>query len=68
MAHPNPAHHRYHAIEAYRSRPRAARRVAQLRDAGFRAYMVVFQRFVVVHISEGKRQDLGQLPKPRGAR
>jgi hypothetical protein len=68
MAHPNPAHHRFHAIETYRSRPRATRRVAHLNAAGYRAYMVIVRRLVVVHISEGKRADLAQLPKPGGAR
>jgi len=68
MAHPNPAHHRFHVVETYHSRPRAVRRVAQLTGAGFRAYMVIVRRLVVVHISEGKRADLAQLPKPGGAR
>ncbi len=68
MAHPNPAHHRFHAIETYRSRPRATRRVAHLNAAGYRAYMVVFRRLLVVHISEGKRPDLSGLPKSGGAR
>jgi hypothetical protein len=67
MAHPNPAHHQHHAIETYRSRALAVRRVAQLNVAGFRAYMVVFRGLVVVHVSDGKRRDLSGLPKA-GAR
>jgi len=68
MARPNPAHDRFHVVETYRSRPRAVRRVAQLTGAGFRAYMVIVRRLVVVHISEGKRADLFGLPKSGGAR
>jgi len=62
-AHSNPAHHQFHAIELYRSRPRAVRRVAQINGAGYRAYMVIVRRLVVVHISEGKRADLSGLPR-----
>jgi len=68
MAHPNPAHHRFHAIETYRSRPRAARRVVQLNGAGYRAYLIVVGRQTIVHVSEGKRPDLSGLPKSGGAR
>jgi len=67
MAHPNPAHHRFHAIETYRSRPQAKRRVATLNAAGYRAYLIV-GRQSIVHVSEGKRADLSGLPKSRGAR
>jgi hypothetical protein len=67
MAHPNPAQDRHHVVETYRSRARASRRVAQVNGAGFHAYMVV-GRQTVVHISEGKRQDLSALPKIGGPR
>jgi len=43
------------------------RRVAQLTGAGFRAlHGHRSAALVAVHISEGKRADLAQLPKPGG--
>jgi hypothetical protein len=68
MAHPNPAHHRFHAIEIYQSRPRAVRRVAQVNGAGYRAYLIVVGRQTIVHVSEGKRPDLSGLPRPADPR
>ena len=67
-AHPNPAHHRFHVIEHYRSRVRAVQRVSRLNVAGFKAYMVVSRRYVIVHVSEGKRGDLYALPRRGGKR
>jgi len=68
MAHPNPAHHRFHVVETYHSRPRPVRRVAQLsRAPGSAPYMVIVRRlWSPCMISEGKRADLAQLPKPGG--
>jgi hypothetical protein len=68
MAHPNPAHHRFHTTETYRSRPRAVQRIAQLNAAGYRAYLIVAGREAIVHVSEGKRSSLSGLPKSGGAR
>jgi hypothetical protein len=65
MACVNPAHHRFHLIESYRSRPRAVRRITEVNAAGYRAYLVIVGHQVVVHISEGKRGDLRGLPPTR---
>jgi hypothetical protein len=67
MAHPNPAHDRFHTTETYRSRSRAERRIAKLNAAGYRAYLIV-GRHIIVHVSEGKRADLSGLPKSGDAR
>jgi hypothetical protein len=58
------ARHRFHVAEQYRTAPAAVRRVAQVNAAGYRAYSVgMAARRYVVHISEGKREDLRALPR-----
>jgi hypothetical protein len=50
--------------EQYRTVPAAVRRVDQINAAGYRAYAVELgARRHVVHISEGKRGDLRELPR-----
>lgn len=69
MAHVNPAHHRHHARETYRTRGAAQRRAEQVIAAGFSAYTVDMgpearrrDRYAVL-ITEGRRGDLAALPR-----
>jgi len=68
MANSNPARHRHHARETYRSNDAARRRAQQVTAAGFRAYTVDMgpaarrrERYAVI-ITEGKRGDLRTMP------